>query len=97
MMMPVLDRLAEQYRAQGLTVLGVTDEPVEAARSVGAQLRIRYTLASIPGALRSYGVQSLPTMVFVDRAGTVREVTVGAESPRSLARSIERLLAEPSR
>ena len=80
-----VDELNEAFRAAAAGpmrgILGVTDEPVEIAREVGMQMRIRYTLASIPGALRSYGVRSLPTMVFVDRGGTVREVTVGALSP----------------
>ena len=96
MMMPVLNQMADRYRAQGLTVLGLTDESVDIARSVGMRLGIRYTLASNATAMRSYAVQSLPTMVVLDRAGRVREVTVGAESPRSLSQSIERLLAEPS-
>lgn len=95
-MMPVLNRLSEQYRAQGLTVLGLTDEPVEVARTVGMRLGIRYTLASNAAAMRSYAVQNLPTMVIIDRSGHVREVTVGTESPAALERSVARLLAEPT-
>ena len=96
MMMPVLNRLAEQYRAQGMTVLGLTDESVDVARAVGMQMRIRYTLASSPTSVRTFGVQSLPTLVLLDRGGTVREVTVGTESPMALTRTIERLLGEPA-
>jgi thiol-disulfide isomerase/thioredoxin len=95
-MMPVLNQMSERYRAQGLTVLGLTDESVDVARTVGMRLNIRYTLASNALALRSYAVQSLPTMVVVDRGGNVREVTIGTEAPQALTRTIERLLAEPS-
>lgn len=94
MMMPALNRLAERFRAQGLSVIGLTDEPVNIARAVGTQMGIRYTLASNPTAMGSYGVQSLPTLVLVDRAGIVREVTVGYESPRALEAAITRLLNE---
>ena len=96
MMMPVLSQMAERYRAQGLTVLGLTDEPVEVARSVGMRLNIRYTLASNTLAMRSYAVHNLPTMVVVDRGGHIREVTVGTEAPGALTQTIERLLAEPT-
>ena len=96
MMMPVLNQMSDRYRAQGLTVLGLTDEPVEVARSVGLRLGIRYTLASNAVAMRSYAVQNLPTMVVLDRGGNVREVTVGTEAPRALTQTIERLLAEPT-
>lgn len=95
-MMPVLNRMADRYRAQGLTVVGLTDEPVDVARTVGMRLNIRYTLASNATAMRSYAVQSLPTMVVLDRGGNVREVTVGTEAPGALSQTIERLLAEPS-
>ncbi|MDB4932903.1 MAG: hypothetical protein JWM10_5387, partial [Myxococcaceae bacterium] len=95
-MMPVLNQMSERYRAQGLTVLGLTDESVDVARTVGMRLNIRYTLASNALAMRSYSVQSLPTMVVLDRGGNVREVTVGTEAPQALTRTIERLLAEPS-
>ena len=95
MMMPLLNQMSDRYRAQGLTVIGLTDEPVEVARSVGLRLGIRYTLASNADAMRSYSVRNLPTMVVLDRAGTVREVTVGTETPRALTQTIERLLAEP--
>ncbi len=95
-MMPVLNRLSEQYRAQGLTVLGLTDEPVEIARRIGMSMGIRYTLASNATAMRSYAVQNLPTMVIIDRGGHVRTVTIGTESPAALQQSIVRLLAEPT-
>lgn len=96
MMMPVLNRMADRYRAQGLTVLGLTDEPIDIARSVGLRLGIRYTLASNTMAMRSYAVQSLPTMIVLDRGGHIREVTVGTEAPQALTQTIERLLSEPS-
>lgn len=94
MMMPVLNRLSERFRAQGLAVIGLTDEPVDVARAVGTQMGIRYTLASNATAMGTYGVQSLPTLVLLDRAGNVREVTVGYESPRALEAAITRLLNE---
>lgn len=96
MMMPTIDRLSQRFGPQGLTVLGLTDESVNIARSVGSQMGIHYTLASSPAALRSYQVEQLPTMVLIDRRGQVRSVRVGAEGPRALEQAIHRLLAEPA-
>lgn len=94
MMMPMLQRLSARFQAQGLTVLGVTDDSPEVAREVGRRLGVSYTLASSPSAMAAFGVRSLPTLVWVDRAGTVRDVTVGVESPAVLERRVAELLAE---
>lgn len=93
-MMPVLNELSERYRAQGLTVLGLTDEPVDVARRVAMNLNIHYTLASNALAMRSYAVQNLPTLVLIDRGGRVRQVTVGTERREALEGAVRRLLAE---
>ncbi len=94
MMMPALNRLSQRYGAQGLTVLGVTDESASIARSVGMQMNIRYTLATSPTGGSRYNVSSLPTLVAIDRAGRVREVSVGYEGPARLEALVTRLLAE---
>lgn len=95
-MMPVLNRLSQRFAAQGLTVIGVTDEPVEVVRREGLRMGIRYTLASGPTTPARYNVQSLPTLVAIDRAGRVREVTVGFEGSARLEALVTRLLAEPA-
>lgn len=93
-MMPVLNRLSQRFGAQGLTVIGVTDEPAEVARREGLRLGISYTLATGASAPARYNVQSLPTLVAIDRAGRVREITVGFEGPARLEAMVTRLLAE---
>jgi peroxiredoxin len=93
-MMPVLNRLSQQYAAQGLTVLGVSDEGAQVVRQVATAMRIRYTLASDPSVMGRYNVQSLPTLVVIDRAGSVRNVEVGIVGAGSLENLVRRLLAE---
>jgi thiol-disulfide isomerase/thioredoxin len=95
--MPVLNGLHQRYAAQGLTVLGVTDEGPSVARAAGTQLAIRYTLASEPSAAPRFGVTGLPTMVVIDRAGNVRRVVVGVDGSemRRLDALVRQLLAEP--
>ncbi len=94
MMMPVLNRLSQRFGAQGLTVLGVTDESAAIARAVGMRMGIRYTLVTSPAGVARFNVSSLPTLVAIDRRGLVREVTVGFEGPAPLEALVTRLLAE---
>lgn len=56
-------------------------------------------LESLPVALDSkrsaaklYGVQSIPTMVFIDKEGNIAQVSVGAMTESALAAAIQKLL-----
>lgn len=97
MVMPALNRLHQRMAAQGLTVLGVTDESASTALLAGRQLAIQYTLATEASASSRFGVRSLPTLVLIDRRGNVRRVTVGVDPGElhALERFVQQLLAEP--
>jgi thiol-disulfide isomerase/thioredoxin len=98
MLMPSLNRLEQRFGAQGLTVLGVTDEGAAIARAVGAEMGIGYTLANDPTAAGRFGVRGLPTTVVIDRRGNVRRVGVGVDGQevRELNQLVQQLLAEPA-
>ena len=98
MVMPVLNQLHQHYAAQGLTVLGISDEPAATARLIGTQLSIQYTLAVEASAPNRFGIRSLPTLVIIDRRGNVRRVSVGVDpnEMRALDHLVQQLLAEPS-
>lgn len=95
MVMPELNRLHQRYQAQGLSVLGVSDEGAAIGRRVGMSLNIQYTLASAPDALSRYNVESLPTLVVIDRQGTVQSVMIGAGHEAQLEALVQRLLRQP--
>jgi thiol-disulfide isomerase/thioredoxin len=94
MMMPALNRMSVRMGAQGLTVLGITDESSAIARQVGTQMQIQYTLATSSIASPRYHIEALPTLVVVDRAGQVRRIVVGYENPQRLEALVAQLLAE---
>jgi thiol-disulfide isomerase/thioredoxin len=96
--MPVLNQMHQRYAAQGLTVLGVSDESASIATQVGSQMSIDYTLAVEPSAAARFGVTGLPTMVIIDRHGNVRRVSVGVEMSelRQVDHLVQQLLAEPA-
>jgi cytochrome c biogenesis protein CcmG, thiol:disulfide interchange protein DsbE len=98
--LPFLDRLSAKYGARGLSVYGVSfDEDRGALERFLAETHLSFTvLWDKGGAALSdpLEVTRLPTTLFVDRKGVVREVHLGFEKSeeRSLEALVERLLAE---
>jgi peroxiredoxin len=82
--MPELQRAFEAYQAEGLIVLGInttSQDSLTDARAFVRELQITFPIlldetGEVSEAL--YRVLSLPTTVFVDRAGYVQRVQVGA-------------------
>lgn len=72
-----LDRLQATYASAGLATLAVdVDEDPAAAREFVAARHFGFPLLLDPdkGVARGYRVDTLPLVVLIDRAGTVREV-----------------------
>ncbi len=96
----MLGRWLSRYEAQGLTIVGITTDPLDAAKSFRDRHDFRYPVASDPQATTSgaYGVSALPTVFLVDRRGVVREVVVGVDSDRNarIEAFLNMLLAEPA-
>jgi thiol-disulfide isomerase/thioredoxin len=96
---PQLSTLQQRYGAQGLTVLGLSTEDAREVASFVGRKPMRYAVGVDAEAetSRRYGVVSLPTLVAIDRRGTVREIFVGYD-PSGEARvegMVRALLAEP--
>jgi thiol-disulfide isomerase/thioredoxin len=92
---PVLDKVAERFREQGLVVVGVNTNDEEGlaeawASRVGLHYPIVYDVGS--RAAGAYGVASFPTLVVVDRSGTVSAVRVGLTSDAELERLVRQVL-----
>jgi thiol-disulfide isomerase/thioredoxin len=96
---PVLSGWQARYGAQGLSVVGITTDPAEAAAAFKERLSLQYPMASDPHASTSaaYGVTALPTLFVVDKRGVVRDVAVGADPDQDarIEALITTLLAEP--
>jgi thiol-disulfide isomerase/thioredoxin len=101
MFAPRLDALQARYGAEGLTVVGLSTEDPEDLALFASRAPLRYAVGADPGGetTRAYGVTSMPTLVVVDRAGVVREVTVGYDDSEAsrLEGLVRALLAQPAR
>ena len=92
---PVVNRIAERYREQGLAVVGVdtSDEKGNAA-PFASRHHLTYPIAYDEGqrAASAYGVENLPTLVVISKTGKVMAVRTGMTSDDELDALIKRAL-----
>ncbi len=96
---PVLNRLHERYGSR-IHLYGVSIEAhLSAARIQAAH---RSFGAGFPSLLDeglraqgAYNVQSIPTLVLIDRRGTIRHLSTGVPDEDEIAEVLDELLAEP--
>jgi peroxiredoxin len=95
---PTLNGWHDRYSAQGVTVLGVTTDPVDVASRTAGQLSMSYPLASDGNGdmLRAYRAFALPTLFVIDKQGNVRDVLIGYSTPRlrEIEALVQKLIAE---
>jgi cytochrome c biogenesis protein CcmG, thiol:disulfide interchange protein DsbE len=92
--MPVLDKLAKKH-ANDIVVVGVLVDPdLEGARDVLRALKIEYPQVEDDrrAAASSFAVHALPTLVVIDRNGTVRSYRTGYSPEEDMEAAIERAL-----
>ena len=81
--MPVLDKLYQQYKKQGLMVYAVNvGQGLDAARAYVSRVKITYpVLLDTDGkTAKSYGVLGLPRTFFIDRKGNIKYKLLGEAS-----------------
>ena len=97
---PQLTQWQASYGAQGLAVVGFTDDPVPVAAQSAQAWGMTYTVASDSSAATSqgYGVTALPSIFLVDKKGVIRDVFVGFDPGRhaEIEKTMRALLAEPA-
>lgn len=79
---PTFVRKYKQYQDQGLVIIGVNTQ--DANSDEGVRTFMRNTLVNFPivrdrdeRVTRAYNVRGLPTTVFIDRQGIIRDIIVG--------------------
>jgi cytochrome c biogenesis protein CcmG/thiol:disulfide interchange protein DsbE len=92
---PLLDRLSQRFQNDGLVVLGVnTNDEDGLAAIYGKKTNLSYPLVydTQSKVARTYGVDSFPTLVVVDREGKVSAVRVGVTDEAELDRLVKKVL-----
>ncbi len=96
---PLLMRLYQVYGPRGVSFVGVDvqDDAADARRFVG-QYHVGYTVVASRDetVMTSYAILGLPTTVFIDADGVIRDRQVGGfigpDGEKALAEKLERLL-----
>jgi cytochrome c biogenesis protein CcmG/thiol:disulfide interchange protein DsbE len=90
---PMIDEVYREAQHSGVVFVGVSvDDDPNAARRVQQSWPISYPVAIDDGQVqRGYGVSLLPTFVLIDRDGTVKHVSSGVPSRRTLSRWLSEL------
>lgn len=92
--MPIVDRIAARYRDQGLVTIGVNagEDPADVEPWVKGN-GVHYPIVSDDGSSqRTFGVDSLPTLVVIDRAGKIVAVRVGMTEAAELEKLVKSAL-----
>ena len=96
--MPELAKLEEAHRDEGLSVVGLTNEPLGKVKQFLTKRPVPYDIGIDVGQATSaeYGVSSLPTAFVIDRKGKIREVVIGAGEAayEALRQAVELALKE---
>jgi protein-disulfide isomerase/uncharacterized membrane protein/peroxiredoxin len=94
--MPILSKLAEQYRAQGLRVVAISiDDTPEAAKGFLAKNPMSFDIGFDPGGARvksRFMAEAIPATFWVRADGVIRQRTVGV--PNGGERRLEELAKE---
>jgi cytochrome c biogenesis protein CcmG, thiol:disulfide interchange protein DsbE len=90
---PMVDEVYREAAKSGVVFVGVSvDENASAARRVQQSWPISYPVAVDNGNVqRAYGVSLLPTFVLIGKDGTVKRVSSGVPSRRTLSRWLSEL------
>ena len=100
---PSLRGWHEQYRDQGLVIIGIHYPEFEYERDLGnlsdsiERLDIPYAVAqdNQRQAWSAYGIRYWPTLVLIDKAGRIRYQHIGEGRYEETESAIQLLLAEP--
>ncbi len=95
MEVPIVDRIAQRYGSQGLTVVGVnTSDEAGNAAPYAKRHHLSFPIAYDEGqhAAAAYGVETLPTLVLISKTGEVVAVHRGIASDSELDDLVKRAL-----
>lgn len=96
--MPWFEELRKQYAAQGFEILGLTDD-ADAGKDVIAKVAkktgVTYPILLTDGKVQTAygGLEYLPMSFYVDRNGTIVEVTAGLGSKDEIEANIKKTIA----
>ena len=98
--MPVIQKMYEEYKGQGFTVLAIDmtfQDDAAAVQPFVEEYRLTFPVLLEPSGAtaRQYELRSLPTSFFIDRQGVIREVVIGGPMSEALLRTRIETILQP--
>jgi cytochrome c biogenesis protein CcmG, thiol:disulfide interchange protein DsbE len=99
--LPVLDKLGQEYAAQGVTLLsidGIQQDTLGDVQSIVSKLALTHPVLLDEGNSfsKAYWVKFMPTSIFIDKQGIIRFIQLGSTSEDDFRAKIEDLLSRQS-
>jgi cytochrome c biogenesis protein CcmG, thiol:disulfide interchange protein DsbE len=99
--LPILDKLGQEYEANGVTVLsidGIQQDTLGDVQSTVSKLGLTHPILLDDGNSfsKAYWVKFMPTSIFIDREGVIRYIQLGSTSEENFRAKIEELLSNSS-
>ncbi len=93
-MMPNIHKLYEKYKANGLVVIGISSDPLPTLKDFLKTHPGSYPLFHDVSQLtqRQYSAFAYPTLVYIDKTGTIQRIESGAQSMEHLELRARELL-----
>jgi thiol-disulfide isomerase/thioredoxin len=92
---PILDHIARRYQPKGLVVMGIdVDDTPDVAKAAAMKKGLSYPIVvdAAKEASRLYSVDSLPSLVVIDKEGLVRAYLTGVVDESALDEIVASLL-----
>lgn len=93
--MPVLEKMARDYRSRGVVFLGIgVDDTEEKMKDFLARYEVTFAvgLDKTAAIQKSFGLYGIPTTYFIDRHGVINYFHSGAVTEELLRHELDKLL-----
>ncbi len=92
--LPTLDALQKKYQTKGVVIIGISSESLSELTAFQASGQHGYSLFNDISQLttKKYQAYAYPTMVLIDRKGTIQRIEVGAHPAEHIEKWIQELL-----
>ncbi len=92
--LPTLDALQKKYQSKGVVIIGISSENLSELTAFQASGQHGYSLFNDISQLttKKYQAYAYPTMVLIDRKGTIQRIEVGAHPAEHIEKWIQELM-----
>lgn len=95
-MIPLIIDLRKQHQADKLAIIGISNESVDKLKPFVEKAGINYPIVSYSNDLPAPfdAITSIPTMIFIDPDGVIRDVLIGTHEAKDISASLGKIMKQ---